>query len=242
MTMLRHSFPRALRRSKELAFWRAAAMWRPFSVTSYHLCSALSEYIPAGSTVYDGGANIGQFARAAIEILRPAMLLAIEPSPIAFAELARNIGDESNAEVLRCALGRTQGTSHLNVSANSVSSSLLAIDDRTGLKSAGRFQVHVETLDRIIERYPPPARPVLMKLDLQGYELKALQGANSSLGIVDFLLIELAMRPTYPEEPLVGEVLRFLHANTNLTVIDIVDTLHTADGKVWQADVLLARK
>lgn len=63
----------------------------------------------------------------------------------------------------------------------------------------------VVRLDQDLER-PPQA----VKLDLQGYELAALRGAEGLLGAVDVLLVEVAFRPMYEGQPLADEVRAWL--------------------------------
>jgi len=55
--------------------------------------------------------------------------------------------------------------------------------------------------------------PVLLKLDLQGNELAALQGAQRVLASVQAIVVEAVFREIYVGEPCFNEVWSFLHAN-----------------------------
>lgn len=236
--ILRHVLPRALRHASDPGFWRAAKTWQPFSVTSYALARRLAEVIPAPRTVIDGGANVGQFSRAALETWRPDRLIAIEPNPAAAARLRQNLASERNVEIFEFALGSRPGTSSLVLTENSVSSSILQPLASSQLRTEGLAQdVELRPLDQLLSR-TAIVGPTLLKLDLQGYESQAILGASEVLKEVDYLLIEVSFAPSYEEEPLADEVFALLRSSTSFGLVGLVDTMRSADGRLLQADAL----
>lgn len=82
-------------------------------------------------TVIDVGANAGQFARLLREGLAyQGWIISIEPLPDAFAILRAKAAGNDKWSILNLALGDGDVVLPLNVSDNSVSSSILPVQDR----------------------------------------------------------------------------------------------------------------
>ena len=132
-------------------------------------------------TVIDVGANHGQFAREARALFPDAIIHCFEPVPAALKVLEPWAKEDGGTEVHRVALGPESGMTQFHVfddytPASSVleSSHIPAVTN----KAARTIDVPVDTLDRIFE--PVSERlpgPVLLKLDVQGYEAHVLRGA-----------------------------------------------------------------
>ncbi len=65
------------------------------------------------------------------------------------------------------------------------------------------------TLDRLIERLDFP-QPDLIKLDLQGYELHALAGAEKAMAHAQALLLEVSFIELAEGMPLLAEMIAFM--------------------------------
>lgn len=237
----RHVLPRIGRHATDFHFWDAALRWRPFSVTCFSLLRTLADLIPPPSLIIDGGANSGQFARAALETWAPSRVVAIEPNPHAADRLRRNFSSEERVDILQCALGAVSGSATLHVTTNSVSSSLLAPARHSGLTTNHVIDVDVRTLETILSGVEP-ARHTLLKLDLQGFEIPALEGAKAALDTVDYLLLEVAFSPSYEGEPLADKVFTYLRTQTDFELAHVVDTLAGPRGRILQADALFYRR
>src|SRR5258708_37960416 len=70
---------------------RAMLRWPCFSVTSYRMVDDLRRQGVRPRTVIDVGANVGQFALAALELWAPAALHAFEPVEEAHRALRRHL-------------------------------------------------------------------------------------------------------------------------------------------------------
>jgi len=196
------------------------------------------------ATVVDVGANVGQFS-ALIAALHPeARLVAFEPMPDAAATWRRVFDGRSNAVLHTVAIGTTKGEATLHVSARADSSSLLPIGEgqRTvfpGTEEAGTMRIEVAPLDAFLSA-AEISRPALLKIDVQGYELEVLRGAESLLRCFDYVYVEASFMTLYEGQPLFDEVAAFLAARGfreegryNLSV--------DAEGRPVQADFLFAR-
>ncbi|MCP5025482.1 MAG: FkbM family methyltransferase [Actinomycetia bacterium] len=197
------------------------------------------------ATIIDVGANRGQLSLTA-RALQPGLdIIAVEP-------LA------SCAEPLRLDLERTGGgvVHQVIVGAESVdavpfyesaqdkSSSALPMSDTQRQQFPWTAPVAVHhirqaTLDELTSSRPP-ARPALLKLDVQGAELNAIAGAPELLEMVDFVLAEVGFSSHYDGQPRPQEIIAAL-AEHGFEVGGVVELLERPAGGVVEADLLFRR-
>ncbi len=156
--------------------------------------------------VVDGGANRGQYATLLRGSGWRGPVLSIEPIPELRAELARRAASDPAWRIAPAvALGAEAGRTVLEVSAESDMSSLLPRTTRLDRLSPSsrpvrRIEVPVVRLDALPELVGSPASRIFLKLDLQGYESPALEGARGLLPRILGLQLELALVPLYEGE------------------------------------------
>lgn len=224
---------------------RAAFTWRPFSVTAFCMLKRFQAMNLEFLTVIDGGSNIGQFARAASSIFPSASIFCFEPLPEVADRLRLNLRDLNRARVYEVALGKIDGAIKLRRNRYSLASSILPLDpgakeDFPHLGELEELSVRLVTLDTVMEG-AEMQHPVLLKLDLQGYELEALKGASKLLLEVDFVLVEVAVRPMYLGEPGFEEIREYLKSK-RFKYNSTVDILSDGGGETLQIDALFERE
>jgi FkbM family methyltransferase len=148
----------------------------------------------ACSISIDVGANVGQFAYAALRLLRPKCIHAFEPCPDAVTALRRDLGTEPGVIIHAVALGAISGELPFHVNAHSHSSSLLRLGDahRIAFPDATEVaeeKVPVRRLDEELASVELP-EPVLLKLDVQGYERWVLDGGRGTLCRASWVILE----------------------------------------------------
>src|SRR5258708_7728230 len=82
---------------------RSYFRWKPFSITSFTMLRTLRRQGFDFRTVLDGGANIGQFARAVTEFYPDAEVISFEALPDVARTLRRNLSDRPQARVIQSA-------------------------------------------------------------------------------------------------------------------------------------------
>ena len=132
------------------------------------------------TAVLDVGANIGQYVDLLRALGYQGRVTSFEPSHEAFEVLNRRANKDALWEARHVALGDSRGTGVLNVSANSVSSSLLEIGDEHTIaaptsRTVCQESVEIDLLDRQSESIPHDGGSFWLKLDVQGYELNVLR-------------------------------------------------------------------
>ncbi len=141
----------------------------------------ISRVLAPGEVFWDVGANLGYFTLLAASTLKhTGRVVALEPSPGAYACLMENISRNpfANIQTFRLAATDREGEAVLY----SVKGQP---DGRANLFRAGPGQtestpVHTVTLDGWRERHNLPG-PDFIKLDVEGAELAALTGARKTL-------------------------------------------------------------
>ena len=231
-----------------MLFRAAAALisWPLFSLTSFRVVSTLARQGIEPKVVIDVGANAGQFAIAAAKLWPRCQVHSFEPVPDSARALARNCETLPSVAVYETALGEREGTAQIHVNRHSHSSSILPLGlaHRRAFPEAeevGTITVKVVTLDSFLANLEVSA-PVLLKLDVQGYELNVIRGASRFLGRVDYVLAETSFKPMYDGEPLFPELLAEM-AGRGFDFLRPVDWMKDPrTGEVLQMDALFARR
>jgi len=137
-------------------------------------------YVVSDSAVLDVGANIGFFSFS-VARCSGAHVLAFEPEPRNFEQLEEGIacrGLKGRVHAYRIALSDTTGAAKLYLSDLAPTDHKL-IDTR----STSSVEVAAMTLDEFMDRHPEhrTRRISLVKIDVQGAELKVLRGMRKTL-------------------------------------------------------------
>lgn len=163
-------------------------------------------------TVIDVGAGRGQFALFARDRFPEATVYALEPGRNAFATLSQVHTGDALVRPIRVAVGDQAGGGTLHVTADSDSSSLLPLGQQPrvfpGSDEVRTEEIEIARLDDVLPGDWP--RPALLKIDVQGAELRVLRGATRTLGGVDEVLVEVSFRPLYVGQDRADAVVRFL--------------------------------
>jgi FkbM family methyltransferase len=155
---------------------------------------ALQDLVEPGQVVYDVGANIGFFTLLLASLVGPdGNVFAFEPMPDNAVALRHNIALNSldNVTVVEKAVSSGSGTAQLLLSPHSAFHSLdlegASKRDVPGPKS-GEISVETITLDEFVAADPARA-PDLIKLDVEGAEVIALEGMRRVLESAQPLLL-----------------------------------------------------
>jgi FkbM family methyltransferase len=165
------------------------------------------------STVFDVGANVGQYGHSLRKCGFTGRIVSFEAIPSVHAQLSAVAARDRDWIVAPCcALGRAQGEARINLARNSVSSSLLSMND-VHLKAAPDSKyiasetVRVERLDDIARPLLPKDGRLFLKVDTQGYEEEVLAGADLILKSVSAMQLELSVVPLYQAAPSLRRIL-----------------------------------
>lgn len=147
-------------------------------------------------TIFDVGGNFGQTALRMTEAFRDANVYTFEPVKTSYEKLIKATKQESRIKPFNIALGDAPGTVTMSIAPDAGSNSILQIQTVTGTT-----EVPVQRLDTIVEENNIPNID-LLKIDVEGYELKVLDGATALFDKkkIRFVYAECILTPN-PEMP-----------------------------------------
>lgn len=167
--------------------------------------------------VLDVGANVGQFAKNLFDLGYMGRVVSFEPMPEAYARLEQAASKYPDRWIVgpRIALSDLKGNFPFYITSASTSSSLLHPSEEfsrmfAGAAVADRIQVPTDRLDALIDDLISPGERVLIKIDVQGAELRVLNGATAALKLATGLLVEtnfMKMYDTQPSATSLGELI-----------------------------------
>lgn len=196
-------------------------------ITDPHHVAIAAKYIRKGDVVIDGGANIGTFTKAFSDIVgETGIVLVFEPNEIALNCLRYNIDNFGNKNVVDYGFGlskkhgfglvvdndKNHGTAYIEKAENTLLENVVTL-------------TYVDVLLSTLERCD------FIKLDIEGFELAALQGATETIKrfqpvfdieINDATLARMGLSP--------NDVYQFMH--------DLGYTIAERIGQAPQVDVI----
>jgi FkbM family methyltransferase len=187
----------------------------------------------------DGGAFVGDWSLDLRALYPDCRLIVAEPNPAMMDRCLRKLGSAQPTPCFeQCALGSAPGVAKLKLWAGSAGSAASLLDHVSG-PATNEIEVEVRTIDEIVERIG--LIPDLMKLDLQGFELAALRGADRALDHVQVVIVEISCLPAYIGRSSPGEIFEFMYRR-GFELHDIADLgYRPADGALASADMTFVR-
>jgi FkbM family methyltransferase len=152
-------------------------------------------------TVLDVGANVGQFAASIRKVLPEARIYAFEPVEACFEELSRGNSGDRLFQGFPYALGDRDGSATINVNDFTPSSSVLPMARRHVAEfpftahSTGA-EIQVRRLDTVVPGLELSG-PMLVKLDVQGFESQVIKGGRETLAAADVIITEVSFARFY---------------------------------------------
>jgi FkbM family methyltransferase len=223
----------------------------------------VSKYSPAHSThalqkqlikqnqfdlVIDIGANSGQYGILLREIGYTGKIISFEPIPAIYAHLQIIAAKDPNWEVHNCAIGNQDGTIAINVSENTYSSSILPML-HTHLDAAPESR-YVKQENIAIKKLPSVLTPdylsqytsILLKIDVQGYEMPVIEGAIPLLPMIRMVQTELSFVPLYEHAHLYTDIITKMKETDFELFTFIPEFIDLSSGRLLQADGVFVNK
>ncbi len=195
-------------------------------------------------TIIDVGANRGQFSLVARKSCPDAVIYSFEPldGP---AKVFRRIFEGDGGVVLhQFAIGPRCDTATIHISRRDDSSSLLPISSVQsslfpGTEESATKEIQVAPLSDILSENDLKS-PALLKLDVQGFELAALQGCERLFFLIDHIYVECSFIELYTGQAFAYEIIEFL-GERRFGLVGVYNVTHDHAGRAIQADFLFMR-
>jgi FkbM family methyltransferase len=219
-------------------------MHKGVSIASFGINNALLNIIPDIKTIIDIGANIGQYALAAHRFYPNSQIYSFEPVPICYKQLQENTKAISNIHSYNYALGNQNREITFFQNAHTHASSALNVskyqmDNVPKTKNFQEIKVKCLKLDDFPFEHNL-LTPILLKLDVQGYERNVLEGASSFLQKVNYIILEMSFIAMYDNEPLFDEMHSYLKEK-GFKLVAPIGALPDTNLAIPQLDMLYKR-
>ncbi len=196
-------------------------------------------------TIIDVGANEGQFSEKMRLLFPLAQLIIFEPLPTAFDTLSKNFENDEKATLFKKGCGAEKGSFIIYQNESSASSSLLPMTNEhtSNFKEAvdtTQVQIEIDTLDNLLQNRKLE-HPVLLKMDVQGFEDQVIAGASQTLEQSHMVISELSFFELYKGQPLFSKIYELL-INKGFAYCGSLEQLHSPENnKILQQDGIFIR-
>jgi FkbM family methyltransferase len=196
-------------------------------------------FVPRG--ILDVGANRGDWTRMALSVFPDAHVIMIEPQVEMIASLETLCREQSNVSLVKAGAGSEPGQLLQTIWEDLAGSSFLPPEDAVLQKKGRQRLTPVVTIDSVLASRSH-FHPDLVKLDIQGFELKALAGATSIFGRAEMLVLEVSFFEFIAGQPTARDVIAFM-GDRGYEIYDVPGFLRRPfDGALGQMDIAFARK
>ncbi len=161
-------------------------------------------------TIFDIGANVGQFAEEIRLILPRAFIYSFEPLKECYEQLTQTLKNDKNFQAFNHALGEKEVVMIMNKSSYTLSSSLLPMTDLhktlfPHTKGSAPEEIRIKRLDDMFTELNPKPE-ILIKVDTQGYEDKVIIGGMKAFSHARVVIMETSFVPLYEGQPLFDDI------------------------------------
>jgi len=163
----------------------------------------------------DVGSNEGQFAKKIIEFGYTNQIISFEPIKSIHKKLYENSKKYKNWTSKRLGFGKINSLKSINISQNSVSSSILQIkkihtEIEPHSKFVGKEKIRIIKLDNFLNKKKFSKKKIFLKIDTQGYEKNIILGSKKVLKQISCIMLELSLTPLYKNEASFFEMVNLL--------------------------------
>lgn len=197
------------------------------------------------NAIIDIGANVGQFALEINKFLPDAKILSFEPLKDAYNELLKLSNRIKNLKTFNVALGDIDETKKIFKNKFSPSSSIMEMADLHKeafpfTNEVNREEIIIKRLDYIVaqEELKPE---ILIKLDVQGYEDKVIQGGMNTFKKATIVICEVSFYELYKGQLLFNEILDIFKNMGFVYKASINPGFHPKNGMPLFADAIFIK-
>lgn len=195
--------------------------------------------------VIDVGANRGQFALVSRRCFPDARIESFEPLTAPANIFRKVFASDGLTRLHQVAIGPDTGKAVIHVSHRDDSSSLLPISDLQNALFPGTAERTTDVIQteplHVLVKPEDIESPALLKLDVQGYEIPALEGCKQLLSCFKYVYVECSFVELYSGQALSYQVIAFL-AEHSFILQGVYNVSYDHTGIAVQADFFFVKK
>jgi FkbM family methyltransferase len=189
----------------------------------------------APALIFDIGASNGQWTRECLNTFSRSRYVLVDPLESNCGTLMAMAAADDRITAWSGAAGAAPGRTEIFDHGDQ--SSILPSAEYSGPART----VDVGTVDQLFEAQGSPA-PVLLKADVQGYELEVLRGASLCLKSAEMLILEVSFRKLYRDGALAHEIIAYV-GDRGFRIYDVCSYLQRPmDSELVQSDIVFVHE
>lgn len=202
-------------------------------------------------TIFDVGANHGETAMEYLQNFPKSTVYAFEPLPNLYDYLDSRFRNNQQVKPQKIALSDSNGEAVFHVNGSQDTSSLLASKSLDSLpqsyaevlKTTSQITVKTQTIDNFCQANKISHIDIL-KLDVQGAELKVLEGAKEMLqtGNIKLIYTEVIFLPTYEQQVVFNDLVAFMQKNRYKLHFFYNVGFNGTTGRISQCDCIFVQE
>ena len=199
------------------------------------------------NTLIDIGSNKGQFILLCLKFFPNLIIYSFEPIKEIFEKKKNLLRFKKNIYFFNIGIGNKNKNLNFFVTNRIDSSSFLKINKFRKHNSEcnkdyfvkEKRKTKIKKLEQILKN-ENLKKPILTKIDVQGYELEVLKGAKKILSKIDYLLVEVSKNRMYNNQAIDNEIISFLEKN-KFKILKSSKWMKIKNTKFMQRDILFKR-
>ena len=197
------------------------------------------------NTILDVGANTGQFAKKIRNLFPTSTIISFEPILEVYSKLVENFKGDSNFQSFNFALGDSEGKTTFNLNEFSDSSSMLKLSEHKQhfdfARQETEISINIKRLDEVLN-VENLQKPYLVKLDVQGFEDKVIDGGKKIIEEAAMIITEVSFYDLYEGQPKFNTIYEKILALGFEYVGNYEQLNSPVNNKVLQADAIFIKK
>jgi len=196
-------------------------------------------------TVFDIGSNKGQFILLIEKLFKDKIFYSFEPIREILEKQKNFFKNKENFFFYNLGIGEKSEKKKFYITNRRDSSSFLKVEHR--IKGNKDYQIeeereiNIKSLDEIFNQ-KILLEPILMKIDVQGFELEVLKGSSNILRKIKYIIIEVSNSEIYSKQPLSNEIIEYLNLKNFQVFKKNSITTKIPKSNFLQVDILFKNK
>lgn len=196
------------------------------------------------NTLIDVGSNKGQFVLLCIKFFPNLLIYSFEPIKEALIKQKNLLSFKNNIYFYNTGIGNKNKIINFFITNRADSSSFLTINKSKNYNKnyyvKEKRKIKIQKLDQILNN-KKLIKPVLIKIDVQGFELEVLKGSKKILPNIDYLLLEVSKNQMYNKQAIELEIINFLKKE-KFRIMESSKWKKINNTEFMQRDILFKRK